>query len=214
MQPLSQRIWTTYLPRAASTGLRTLPRQFPCYACACARPTARFSTSTPRRAKKPPTPPPKAKANKPAPSSKNGPRELVLKPTTKALPKSDPRSAWQSLRDSATGRGAFNPVVQRFVSRSSPQLLYQAPSPALYVTGCYIIGGFCLVYAAWNSWTVLVHPPEGLRTWVVYAIGGISLFVTVFGVYVLRKVCPTVLWLYVQASDGGHCCSPTASCGA
>ena len=180
MQPFAQRLWTTALSRVATVASRTASRPVPGYICSCA-PRVRLTTFAPRWK---PAPASKGKASKAAAAASKNSSKAVSK-----VPKASGHAVRPPAPIPAGARGAFNPVVQRFAGRASPQLLYQAPSPWLYMTGCYLIGGCCLAYVAFNTWTVLIYTPMGLKHWVVVATGGIILFVAAFGVYVFRRVC-------------------------
>lgn len=47
-----------------------------------------------------------------------------------------------------THRGVFRPTTNRYALKSSPTLLYQAPSPFWYRTGCLLISVFCFTWAS------------------------------------------------------------------
>ncbi|KAI9886691.1 MAG: hypothetical protein M1823_001467 [Watsoniomyces obsoletus] len=69
--------------------------------------------------------------------------------------------------------------------RPSPTLLYQAPSHTVYIVGSYIFGGFCLAYAGFNFYSHYLLPPEGLAPWVPIAFGGVCVFMTCFGTWLI-----------------------------
>lgn len=82
----------------------------------------------------------------------------------------------------------YKTYAETLNSRPSPTLLYQAPSPALYVIGCYTLGGFCITYGAYNFWANYLHPYGQPPAWVPIAFGAIALATGVFGCYVLYGV--------------------------
>ena len=98
--------------------------------------------------------------------------KAYLKPPTAT---SSPRSTYQSYADS-------------FASRTSPTLLYEAPSPNLYIAGCYILSTACFAYAGTNFYNTYLNPPEHLSTWIPVMVGGVCIAVGLFGVWSLFGV--------------------------
>ena len=88
---------------------------------------------------------------------------------------SSARSTYQSYADSLAGR-------------ASPTLLYEAPSPNLYITGCYILSAACFAYAGTNFYNTYLNPPEQLGTWIPVMVGGVCIAVGLFGVWSLFGV--------------------------
>jgi hypothetical protein len=66
-------------------------------------------------------------------------------------------------------------------SRSSPTLLYQAPSHTTYIIGSYAFGIFCLAYAGYNFNAQYLHAPPGLAAWVPVAFGGVCFAMACMG---------------------------------
>ena len=148
----------------------------------CCAPRSPFSAAAARLAKKKPPPPPKSLGSS---SSAKGAAKKA--PASRPAPGGDARAAWRS--PAARARDAFvNPIVQRFLGRDAPALLYRAPSPAAYVVGCYLLGGACFAYAAKYFRDVIYRRPAGLKQWVVNMFWVILIFVVGFGTFVVRKV--------------------------
>ncbi|RDW71264.1 hypothetical protein BP6252_07827 [Coleophoma cylindrospora] len=74
---------------------------------------------------------------------------------------------------SAIARPAYQSYAAQLAQKSSPVLLYQAPSHTLYKISCYGGSVFCFVYAAWNFNAHYLNADPGLAPWVPIAFGGI-----------------------------------------
>ncbi len=79
----------------------------------------------------------------------------------------------------------YRSFAETMALRPSPTLLYQAPSHTVYIVGSYVIGGFCLAYAGFNFYSHYLLPPEGLAPWVPIAFGGVCVFMTCFGTWLI-----------------------------
>ena len=91
---------------------------------------------------------------------------------------------------------AFRPYVARLAMKSSPTLLYQAPSHASYKTGCYVFGGFCISYAAFNIYDKLLFPVYDIPNWIRVTQTGICLALFVVGPLYLHKVNTTATSIF------------------
>ena len=111
-------------------------------------------------------------------------------------PQSPPRSSINITLSTSISRRTFNPLAKQLAARSSPTLLYQAASPVSYITGCYVMGGFCFAWAGVNFWNVIVSPPADLSLFVYGAMGGLCFLMCCFGAYCIYKVSQC------RASDG------------
>lgn len=81
-----------------------------------------------------------------------------------------------------SAHGAYKSLADTLSSRSSPTLLYQAPSPTVYIAACYSFGTFCLVYAGFVFYSQYLHPMDGTPVWLPVMMGGISVFMTFVGI--------------------------------
>ena len=81
------------------------------------------------------------------------------------------------------------PLIDKYAQRSSPTLLYQAPSPVLYQTGCYLLAGFCFTWAGYNVWNTFLDPLVETGNFVKFSIGGVCGFMITIGGYIFPKVC-------------------------
>ena len=89
-----------------------------------------------------------------------------------------------------TARGAYHPLAQRLASRSCPTLLFKAKPPLTYIAACWVLGGFCFIYAAFNCWNI-IYPlqPKHVDLWVSGAMGSICIVMAFFGSYTIYRVC-------------------------
>ena len=101
------------------------------------------------------------------------------------------KKSWTSGQPMNSARGVFRPEISKFLQKSSPTLLYQAPSSAAYKTGCYLLATFCFAYAGFNCWDLLLNPPIELSYFTRSAISSTCTLMTVFGMYCVFKVCKT-----------------------
>ncbi|KAK3333968.1 hypothetical protein B0T19DRAFT_142542 [Cercophora scortea] len=62
-------------------------------------------------------------------------------------------------------------------------LLYEAPSHIWYRAASFTSGAFCVSYTVYQYWSIYLHPPEGLSSWVPHAFGVICLFMGSMGAY-------------------------------
>jgi hypothetical protein len=82
-------------------------------------------------------------------------------------------------------------VQDALALRTSPQLLYQARSPVIYMTGCYILSGLFVGLAAANVVNYFVLPPDQLGElyyMVPLAIGGACIVLVGFGAWAASGV--------------------------
>ena len=110
-------------------------------------------------------------------------RQLTAKKTQTAS-----KTATRAIPTAKANLTTYKTYAESLNSRPSPTLLYQAPSPALYIIGCYTLGGFCIAYGAYNFWANYLHPYGQPPAWVPVAFGAIALGTAVFGFYVLYGV--------------------------
>ena len=82
----------------------------------------------------------------------------------------------------------YRTLEQVLVKRSTLSVLYKAPSHHNFVLGCYLFGGFCLTYAGLCYHTNVLHSPNDLAYWVIFAWSGISLFCSFVGIWFISKV--------------------------
>ncbi|KAI9724867.1 MAG: hypothetical protein M1812_000143 [Candelaria pacifica] len=76
-------------------------------------------------------------------------------------------------------------IISSLAERSSPTLLYEAPSHTAYVLGSYGFGAYMLFYAGYNSYTDYFHLPPDLYVWVPYALHVGYFFMACAGTWVL-----------------------------
>ena len=88
----------------------------------------------------------------------------------------------------SSARSTYQSYADSLANRSSPTLLYEAPSPNLYITGCYILSSACFAYAGTNFYNTYLNPPEHLSTWIPVMVGGVCIAVGLFGVWSLFGV--------------------------
>ena len=82
----------------------------------------------------------------------------------------------------------YESFAKSIASRSSPTLLYEAPSPVGYITTCYVLGAGCLVYAVFNFYTVYLHPPDQLGFYLPVMVGGVCVFMALVGLWFISGV--------------------------
>ena len=72
--------------------------------------------------------------------------------------------------------------------RSSPILLYQAPSHTVYIAGCWLLGGFCMTWATFNFYSQYLDPAKGTPTWIPVLIGGVCVVMVCMGTWAILGV--------------------------
>ena len=129
-------------------------------------------------------------------SFQSGARQLASKKSPALAKKTHPSSSSTS-RTAPLSKSpgvAYKSFSDVLAARSSPTLLYQASAPLLYITGCYILSGFCFFYAGWNFYAIYLNPPETLGSWLPIMIGGVCVGMAFFGAWVLFGVrCASIL---------------------
>ncbi|KAH6627811.1 hypothetical protein F5144DRAFT_535715 [Chaetomium tenue] len=113
-----------------------------------------------------PAPKPKAATPKPAPKAKTTP---ILGTTTTAIPAARPLAPSHGYAEQLALKGRT--------------LLYESPSHFWFRAGCFSSATFCVSYAVYQYWTVILHPPEGLMWWIPHAFGVILVFMAGMGAY-------------------------------
>ena len=84
---------------------------------------------------------------------------------------------------------AYQTFAETLANKSTPTVLYEGPSPTLYITGCYVISITCLFYAGFNLESAFLHPPEDLSKWIPPMVGGACVATTVIAAFFAFKVC-------------------------
>ena len=129
-------------------------------------------------------------------SFQSGARQLAGKKSPIPAKKAHPSSP-STLRAAPLNKSpgaAYKSYSDVLAARSSPTLLYQASAPLLYITGCYILSGFCFFYAGWNFYATYLNPSESLGSWLPIMIGGVCVGMAFFGTWVLFGVrCASIL---------------------
>jgi len=69
--------------------------------------------------------------------------------------------------------------------KSSPTLLYTAPSHTLFLIASYTGASFCLAYAAYNFEAQYMNPPPGLAKWIPVTFGVVCFGMATFGGWLL-----------------------------
>ena len=78
---------------------------------------------------------------------------------------------------------AYQSFADTLALRASPTLLYQAPSPAVYITGCFLLGGFCFTWAAINFYSHYLYPADDVPAWAPVFVGGVCVAMVAFGTW-------------------------------
>ena len=112
-------------------------------------------------------------------TTRSGDQHLRTKPHTVA----------RSLQAQKVTQSGYESFAESIASRSSPTLLYEAPSPVLFVATCYILGAGCLTYAGFNFYSVYLHPPDQMGFYLPVMVGGVCVFMAFAGVWVISGVC-------------------------
>ena len=86
------------------------------------------------------------------------------------------------------GSNSYKSYADTLALRSSPTLLYQAPSPTSYIAGCFLLGGFCFTWAAINFYSQYLYPADGTPAWVPVFVGGVCVAMTCFGTWTILGV--------------------------
>ena len=94
--------------------------------------------------------------------------------------------ALQASKQNRTGYESFSESLAR---RPSPTTLYEAPSPRLYITGCWVLATLCFAYAVSNFESLYLHPPENISSWIPTTVGAVCVGMFCFGIWVSTGVC-------------------------
>ena len=98
----------------------------------------------------------------------------IIKPSSRTVPLLPPK--------------VYTSFADTLALRSSPILLYQAPSHALYITSCWLLGGFCMTYATINFYTQILDPLKGTPQWVPMLMGGLCVVMVCAGTWAVLGV--------------------------
>lgn len=82
----------------------------------------------------------------------------------------------------------YKSYAQTIALRQSPTLLYQSSSHMWFISGCYLMGGFCFAWAGLNFHMNYLYPPEGTWTLLPNIMVGVCVFMTVLGGWFIRRV--------------------------
>ena len=121
----------------------------------------------------------------------NAARKLSSSPLLCAIKKAgkpSPPKSKPSFTPTRTSPGSqLSPTYKSYADilalKSHPTLLYEAPSHTLFMLSSYAAGAFCLAYSGLNFYSHCLYPPEGLNIYVVYAFGGIVVFMSALGTW-------------------------------
>jgi hypothetical protein len=118
-------------------------------------------------------------------------RQLAVKNAKPAVRQLAPKSqlAARPLQTSKGNRLSYESFSESLARRPSPTVLYEAPSPYLYITGCYVLATACFAYAGFNFESTYLHPPQQLGYWIPIAVGGVCVAMAFFGVWSIFGVC-------------------------
>lgn len=118
-------------------------------------------------------------------------RQFAVKAAKPAVRQLPPRSqpAARPLQISKGNRLSYESFSESLARRPSLTILYEAPSPYLYITGCYVLATACFAYAGFNFESTYLHPPEQLGYWIPIAVGGVCVAMAFFGVWSIFGVC-------------------------
>ena len=83
---------------------------------------------------------------------------------------------------------AYEPLTNKLALRTSPTLLYQAPSYTNYIFGCYAVGIGLLAAGWFNFQTQFYVQPGGVPPWVPRFTSVGSFMIVCGGFYMLLKV--------------------------
>lgn len=100
--------------------------------------------------------------------------------------------------------GAYKSLAETLSSRASPTLLFQAPSPTVYIAACYSFGAFCLIYAGFVFYSQYLHPMDGTPVWLPVMMGGISVFMTFVGIRSFFGVSDIIFLVYLRTKSFRH----------
>lgn len=88
-------------------------------------------------------------------------------PKTSTLPKASPQ--------------IYTSYATTLAQKTSPTLLYNAPSHTLFLIASYTGASFCFAYAAYNFEAHYVNPPADLARWIPMTFGVICFGMAAFG---------------------------------
>ncbi|KAK3692566.1 hypothetical protein B0T22DRAFT_17532 [Podospora appendiculata] len=170
--------------------LLLLVQQAPCR-CTSASVSSSSQTTLSRVVRLPPstrrlfqtTPPRRAAVSKPA-------APLPKSKTKTATPKPKPAAS-----SPAGGLPRAPPSYADQLAAKGRTLLYEAPSHLWFRVASFTSGAFCVSYTVYQYWSVYLHPPEGLYSWVPHAFGIICLFMGSMGAYFVlgtRRIVRTI----------------------
>lgn len=83
---------------------------------------------------------------------------------------------------------AYRSFADTLALRPSPVLLYQSPSHAVYVTGCWLLGGFCMTWATFNFYSQYLDPIKGTPEWIPVLMGGVCVAMVCAGTWAILGV--------------------------
>ncbi len=74
--------------------------------------------------------------------------------------------------------------VSSLAKRSSPTLLYQAPSHTAYVLATYAFSIYAFSYSGYNFYTACLYPTTDLEIWVSYSMGVVCFMMACLGAWI------------------------------
>ena len=82
----------------------------------------------------------------------------------------------------------YRSYAAQLASKPSPTLLYESPTPLVHTTVCYLFGGFCIAYGAWNIYAQVLYPLHGLGPFGTSLWAAISVAMGFFGIWSISGV--------------------------
>lgn len=128
-------------------------------------------------------------ANKPTPpkpSPAAAPKTATPKPAPKSAPKANRTAPVLGSASTIPGAAAAARPISGYAEQLALKgrtVLYESPSHFWFRAGCFSSATFCVSYAVYQYWSVILHPPEGLMWWIPHAFGVILVFMAGMGAY-------------------------------
>ena len=82
----------------------------------------------------------------------------------------------------------YRSYAAQLASKPSPTLLYESPTPLVHTTVCYLFGGFCIAYGAWNIYAQVLYPLHGLGPFGTSLWAAIGVAMGFFGIWSISGV--------------------------